>query len=22
MNNKKHRSNTVFFVTQNPQFNT
>ena len=19
---KKHRSNTVFFVTQNPQFNT
>ena len=22
MNNKKHRSNTVFFVTQNPQLNT
>ena len=21
MNNKKHRSNTVFFVTKNPQFN-
>ena len=22
MNNEEHRSNTVFFVTQNPQFNT